>query len=283
MVRRDDLAPVRSSPGTLYDDHHISLWSYFYTAASSSAGTSSPPMPALTRRRAGQTLGRYVAPGDGPLVVLLGQHGADEAGDGSAVGKLPTTSVHRRSSLLSRRSRQAKMSPPASTSMVAASAKLPSSCSTRGVLGPHLLGAELFEDGVPRWPPSGWEALGTLVNRFLLKCVLHRGQDAPGSTTAMACAGARGTRRSPAARRPGDGESGWPVDLAANRTDAAQAVLGGPRFRRGPHYSGTRGAPITGHAERLSPWQTRQSFGIATALQLSDDCAVVTGSIESEV
>ena len=43
-----------------------------------------------------------VAPGFGPFVVLFGQHGADEADQGVAVGKMPTTSVRRRISLLSR-------------------------------------------------------------------------------------------------------------------------------------------------------------------------------------
>ena len=43
-----------------------------------------------------------VAPGLGPFVVLFGQHRPDEADQGARSGKIPTTSVRRRISLLSR-------------------------------------------------------------------------------------------------------------------------------------------------------------------------------------
>lgn len=52
----------------------------------------------------GDRLGAHVAAGDGPLVVLLGEDGADQADDRAAVGEDPTTSVRRRISLLSRSS-----------------------------------------------------------------------------------------------------------------------------------------------------------------------------------
>ena len=37
----------------------------------------------------GEQLGAHVAAGDGPFVVLFGEHGADEADDGVAVGEDP--------------------------------------------------------------------------------------------------------------------------------------------------------------------------------------------------
>jgi hypothetical protein len=46
--------------------------------------------------------GAEVAAAFGPFVVLLGQDGADEADDRVPVGKMPTTSVRARISLLSR-------------------------------------------------------------------------------------------------------------------------------------------------------------------------------------
>ena len=37
----------------------------------------------------GERLGAHVATGDGPLVVLLGEHGAGQADEGGAVGEDP--------------------------------------------------------------------------------------------------------------------------------------------------------------------------------------------------
>ena len=51
---------------------------------------------------AGEDVEAEVAAAFGPLVVLLGQDGADEPDDGCAVGEIPTTSVRRRISRLSR-------------------------------------------------------------------------------------------------------------------------------------------------------------------------------------
>src|SRR5947209_1766837 len=50
----------------------------------------------------GQELGAHVAAGHEPLVVLLGEDRSDEADHGPRLGKMPTKSVRRRSSLLSR-------------------------------------------------------------------------------------------------------------------------------------------------------------------------------------
>jgi hypothetical protein len=50
----------------------------------------------------GEDVEAEVAPAFGPLVVLFGEHGADEADQGVAVGKMPTTSVRRRISRLRR-------------------------------------------------------------------------------------------------------------------------------------------------------------------------------------
>jgi len=54
----------------------------------------------VTRLRASQDVQTEVAASFGSFVVLLGEHGADQADQAAAVGKIPTTSVRRRISRL---------------------------------------------------------------------------------------------------------------------------------------------------------------------------------------
>jgi hypothetical protein len=60
----------------------------------------SPPLVVVggdeSQAALGEDVETQVAAGFGPLVLLPGQHGADQADEGVGVGKLPTTSVRRR-------------------------------------------------------------------------------------------------------------------------------------------------------------------------------------------
>jgi hypothetical protein len=70
-----------------------------------SVAVTSSALPVLSgtaRMRAGEDVEAEVAAAFGPFVVLFGQDGADESDQASRSGKIPTTSVRRRISRLSR-------------------------------------------------------------------------------------------------------------------------------------------------------------------------------------
>ena len=199
--------PEVASGDVVYDDDHVNLvvvnslaGASALVGASSSSGSCSPSM--MRMRAFGERLGAHVAAGDDPLVVLFGEHRADEADDRGTVGEdaddvgaAPSSLLSRSCGLLERICRQCSLGNAANAKHVRCGVDE----HRRGVAEPV---GELFDDTRMLRPRSRRRAVrrsertnvatiacadfGTGVNRLRTKWVRHRCQLEPGSTAPIA-------------------------------------------------------------------------------------------------